>query len=240
MLSSSVWLVGISIGFSFTMFPVMQCNACTCIYMYFRVIYSSRPPSSLNMPTKMAKYYKGKPVFISVYVEKTRRRRVSSKNQHHHHHHHHHHHLLHRSINQEVIHDQYKNGGSGKGCNRRAELLRYSQSLRDSAGSAASTTLLLPKPIPPPNNQQPTTSNAIAVHRNRNHGRTPTCLGNWRILIPNFIRSFITPKDKKEMKKRKKQSGSTTNKMKALIKGFEVQKKRTSITKLLSAFRKRR
>ncbi|KAJ0047916.1 hypothetical protein Pint_15758 [Pistacia integerrima] len=98
------------------------------------------------MPTKMAKFCREKAVLITVYVEKPRRRRVLS-NQHHHHHHHHHHYLL---------------RGSGKGYNRRAELLRYSQSLRESvrpaasSSSSSSTTLLLPKPTSP-KNQQPTT-----------------------------------------------------------------------------------
>ncbi|KAK0587351.1 hypothetical protein LWI29_021360 [Acer saccharum] len=121
----------------------------------------------------------------------------------------------------------------------RAELLRYSQSLRD---SSAASTLLLPKPIHPHNNnQQQHTSNAVAVRRNRNYARTPDCLGNWRILIPNFLRSFTIPKGKKEKKEKKKQKqrGPTTNKMKALINSFEIPKK-LSITKMLSTLRKRR
>ncbi|KAJ0104681.1 hypothetical protein Patl1_18358 [Pistacia atlantica] len=183
-----------------------------------------------------AKFCREKAVLITVYVEKPRRRRVLSNQ----HHHHHHHHYLHHINNREVIR------GSGKGYNRKAELLRYSQSLRESvrpaasSSSSSSTTLLLPKPTSP-KNQQPTTKTVAVLHRKPSYSRTPTCLGNWKLLVPSFIWSLTSPKARKARKKQKHGGSTTTNKMKALMKSLEIQKKkRFIIPKLFSAFRKHR
>ncbi|KAJ4712628.1 cyclin-T1-like [Melia azedarach] len=178
----------------------------------------------------MAKFCREKGVLITMYEEKPRRRRVPpNQHQHHHHylhHHHHHYHYLHNA-----------SASAGKEYNRRAELLRYSERLRETARSAPSTPLLQPKPAPP-NNQQPATKTIEALRR-QSSARTPNCLGNCKILIPCFIRPLTSPQGKRERKK-KKQSSSTSNKVKAFIKSFQVQKKRGFIPKLLSTLRKHR
>ncbi|CAK7356264.1 unnamed protein product [Dovyalis caffra] len=92
----------------------------------------------------MAKLRKEKAVLVHVYVERPRKRRSSSSSSSNSHHHHHHHHYVHHIIKQELT--PHKNGDSGKGYSRRAELLHYSQRLRESARSATSSPLV-PKPV---------------------------------------------------------------------------------------------
>lgn len=72
----------------------------------------------------------------------------------HHHHRHPRHHHVHHTVKQEVIH--YGHGAEGKiFINRRAELLQYSQDLRQSARPPVRTP---PLPLPnPSNNQTPET-----------------------------------------------------------------------------------
>lgn len=92
--------------------------------------------------------WKDKPVLLSVYVERPKRRPASLT--HHHHHHHHHHHYVHHTIKREAI--SHRDGAAGKGytTSRRAELLQYSQRLRQSAGrapeSSSSSTPYVPNP----------------------------------------------------------------------------------------------
>ncbi|KAH9776952.1 hypothetical protein KPL71_006864 [Citrus sinensis] len=193
------------------------------------------------MPTKMAKFCGEKGVLISVYEEKPRRRRIAAsrqqqQQQHHHHHHHHHQHRYH------CLYNDLDSAGTGKGYNRRAELLQYSRTLRESPqpSPAASTPLLLkPKPTPTSSKFQPPSPKTVAVQRKPSSAKTPTCLGDWKILIPSFVRSLISLKGKKDGKK-KKPSGSGTNKMTALMKSIKVQKKRGFIPKLCSTLQKHR
>ncbi|KAF9689747.1 hypothetical protein SADUNF_Sadunf01G0124400 [Salix dunnii] len=77
----------------------------------------------------------GEAVIVSVYEERPGKRRVLSSlpppNSHHHH-------YVHHVIKQEVTLN--KNGDSGKGYSRRAELLHYSQRLRDKPRFSRSTS----------------------------------------------------------------------------------------------------
>lgn len=47
-------------------------------------------------------------------------------------------------------------------------------------------------------------------------------MGNWKILVPSFVWSLTSPKAKKA-RKTKKHDGSTTTKMKALMKSLGVR-----------------
>ncbi|KAI5602143.1 hypothetical protein POPTR_001G151150v4 [Populus trichocarpa] len=67
---------------------------------------------------------------------------------------------------------------------------------------------------------------------------SPTCLGNWKILIPNICRSLTSIQAKQ--KKKKKHSGSTSNAMITVMKSLEVQKKKGFILKLLSKLQRHR
>ncbi|KAJ6308579.1 hypothetical protein OIU76_018210 [Salix suchowensis] len=171
-----------------------------------------------------AKLCRGEAVIVSVYAERPGKSRVSpsSSNSHHHHHHH-----VHHFIKQEV--NLNKNGDSGKGYSRRAELLHYSQRLRESALSATSAPLV-PKPVSSNHHHQPTT-NIVAAPSKPGFSRStsPACLGNWKILIPNICRSLTSIQAKQ--KKKKKHTGSTSNAMKAVMKTLE---KKGFILKLLS------
>ncbi|KAF5734247.1 hypothetical protein HS088_TW16G00694 [Tripterygium wilfordii] len=96
--------------------------------------------SSSSGVSHCANSCRGKAVLLTVYVEKPRRR-SSSRNKHHHHHHHHHYHHLHHN-NRHVA------AGGNTGYNRRAQLLQYSQNLRDHSASTNH---------PPKTNQVPNT-----------------------------------------------------------------------------------
>ncbi|XP_062146058.1 uncharacterized protein LOC133854046 [Alnus glutinosa] len=176
---------------------------------------------------------KEKAVLVTVYVERPRIKRKVSQNHHHHHHHHHHH--LRQTIKRELIlHNQ---GPSGKGYDRRAQLLQYSQHLRESARSE--TRPPQPSPLKPTSssNQKPT-SEIVAVQTQSKRPGTPACRGSRKILIPNFFRSLTSSKAKKERKK-KKQSGSISNTIKPATKSLEMPKrKRGFISNCFSAFQK--
>lgn len=102
--------------------------------------------------------WKDKPVFVSIYVERPKRRPASTTRHHHHHHHNHdHHHHVHHTIKQEVIHHGDGAGGKGYTTSRRAELLQYSQRLRQSARTTPPSPPSIPS-VPNPNhtsNPQP-------------------------------------------------------------------------------------
>ncbi|OAY60134.1 hypothetical protein MANES_01G088600v8 [Manihot esculenta] len=157
----------------------------------------------------MAKLCLKKAVLISVYEEKP------TKTKDHRHKHHHHHHYVYHSIQQDKGGDQ----PTGKGYNRRAELLLYSQRLRLSVRPAESSHLLDPKPVSS-NIQQPAVK-AVAVQRKPKDKRTPHCLGNWKILSLKFCRSMTSVQAKKE-KRKKKQTGPKSNAMKGVMKSPEV------------------
>ncbi|KAJ8633822.1 hypothetical protein MRB53_027158 [Persea americana] len=163
-------------------------------------------------------------VVVSVYVERPRRRvsasDPSSRRGGHHHHHHHH-----------------KVGG---GYNRRADLLLYSQQLREAAQSRSAGPTPDQHPQLATNHPQHTTK-IITVVRKRKNLRTPTCLGDWKkVLIPSFIKSWEGTQGKKERRKKQHHSGSAVVKMNAIFKRLDVQKKWVSITQLFSTLKKRR
>ncbi|XWS38656.1 hypothetical protein CRYUN_Cryun19dG0149600 [Craigia yunnanensis] len=172
------------------------------------------------MPTKMATCCKEKAVLVTVYREKPRKRTSSN---------HQHRHYLHHTIKQ-----------AGKGYNRRAELLHYSQRLRESAGSAASTPLQS-KPVSSID-QQPS-NKIITVQRKPKYSKTSACFDNWGILIPSFLRSLKNLQAKKPGNKNKN-GGSTSsnnnNKMKAVMKSLQMQKKWRLFSKLISMLHKHR
>ncbi|XP_077234316.1 uncharacterized protein LOC143876499 [Tasmannia lanceolata] len=172
-----------------------------------------------------------KAVLVTVYVEKPRRQRHVSPNRHRHHHHHHHH-RYHR-LKQKETHSR-----GGGAYDRRADLLLYSQHLRETARSESVANTPVHPPLSAPNNPQHITR-AISVHRKRKY--SPTCLGDWKkVLLPSFIRSLGHFQRKKEKKKTKKQSGSVANKMNALVKSFDVKKKWGFVSKLFSTLGKGR
>ncbi|XWS49175.1 hypothetical protein CRYUN_Cryun13aG0141300 [Craigia yunnanensis] len=168
-----------------------------------------------NMPTKRATCCKDKAVLITVYVEKPRMRASSN-----HQNHHHHQHYLHHTIKKELI--QHKHGGADRGYNRRAELLHYSQRLRESARSSSSTPLQS-KPVSS-NDQQPS-NKIITVQRKPKYSKTPACFDNWGILIPGFLRSLTNLQAKKTGKKNNGGStSSNNNKMKVVMKSLQMQR----------------
>ncbi|XP_021284039.1 uncharacterized protein LOC110416346 [Herrania umbratica] len=182
-----------------------------------------------NMPTKMATRCKDMAVLVTVYVEKPRRR-VSSNNQHHRQRH-----YLHHTIKQEQI----KHGGTGKVYNRRAELLHYSQRLRESARSAASTPSQS-KPVS--TNDQQASNKIVAVQSKPKYSKTPACFDNWGILIPSFLRSLTTLRAKKTGKKKQHVGSTSSNSsmMKAAMTSLQMQKKWRFFSKPISMLHKHR
>ncbi|ONI06360.1 hypothetical protein PRUPE_5G055600 [Prunus persica] len=189
------------------------------------------------MPTKMGTCCKEKGVLVSVYVEKPKRRTFSNHRHHHHHHHHNNHHHIHHTIKREVVH--YRRGADGRGyISRRAELLQYSQHLRQSARSApAASTALNPRPNH--TNSQQSHAQIVAVRRKPNKiSKAPICFGNWK--IPGMFGFFTSSQAKKDRKTRTKRTGSTTsNKIKAVIKSLKVQKQRGVFSKMFSSTKRK-
>ncbi|KAK2970369.1 hypothetical protein RJ640_012949, partial [Escallonia rubra] len=170
-----------------------------------------------------------KSVLVAVYVERPRKKGLSSSKNNQQHHHHHHHHLH--------LHQAKLGANSGKGYNRRAELLNYSRRLRESARSAPASPQH-PKPISS-SNQQPITQMTTIRSKKQKHARTsPACLDNWKIMIPGFLRSQARKESKK--KKEKSHDESASKKAKAIMKSFQVKKKGGFISKLLATIQKYR
>ncbi|KAI4327193.1 hypothetical protein L6164_019683 [Bauhinia variegata] len=176
------------------------------------------------MPTQNVTCCKDKVVLVRVYVEKPRKKRESSN-----HHHHHHHYHFHQTFRREVV-----QGTAGKGYDRKAELLRYSQRLRQSARSAPSIPLLSNKQIPNNNRQL---IKIVPSQRKPKTSEKPSCFGNWKLTIPSFLRSLTSTKSKKK----RKRSGLSSSQTRNVIKKLESQMKRksASISKFLSTTRKR-
>ncbi|EXC26784.1 hypothetical protein L484_023401 [Morus notabilis] len=165
---------------------------------------------------------KGKVVIVTRHVERPRRIVAT-------HHHHHHHNHVHYTVKREVIH--YRRGADGKRfINRRAELLQYSQHLRESARPPALAPSL---PLPnSSNNNQPPETKVVNVRRNsKNSTRTPTCLGNFFKLL-----SLQARKDRNK----KTKSLTTGSRIKALTKSLQVQKRHGFLSKLFLTSRKKR
>ncbi|KAK6262813.1 hypothetical protein QUC31_008629 [Theobroma cacao] len=182
-----------------------------------------------TMATKMATRCQDMAVLVTVYAEKPRRS-VSSNHQHNRQHH-----YLHHTIKQELI----KHGGAGKGYNRRAELLHYSQRLRESARSAASTALQS-KPVS--SNDQQASNKIVAVQRKPKCSRTPACFDNWGILIPRFLRSLTTLQAKKTGKKKQhcRSTAKNSSMMRAAMKSLQMQKTWRFFSKPISMLHKHR
>ncbi|OIS99726.1 PREDICTED: uncharacterized protein LOC109231305 [Nicotiana attenuata] len=165
------------------------------------------------MPTRMVTYLRERTVYVSVLVEGPRRKRSSSSNNKYHHQH------LHIR--------QVANGG---GYNRKAQLLDYSRNLRATARSQPSTPLV-PQPIQRQNSQ------IVAVKNKPRYVSLPTCMGSWKFVMPRFLRTFM-PQNKKS--KKKKNMASNTNKIKAMVKTFQVQRKPGLFSKFFASLRKGR
>ncbi|PIN09247.1 hypothetical protein CDL12_18170 [Handroanthus impetiginosus] len=111
-----------------------------------------------------------------------------------------------------------------EGYNRKAELLEYARHLRASAQQHQTSHMI--KPIS-------TVNQTVATPKKpRSSSHPPTCLGKWEFLIPTFLRS-------NNDKKKQKDCVSPANKMKALVKSIEVQKKTDFLSKLLRKLQKR-
>ncbi|XP_027085501.1 uncharacterized protein [Coffea arabica] len=178
----------------------------------------------------MATFGRQKGVWVAVYVERprSRRRLLSNSRQPQHHHHHHQHLHLHQDCNT-------------RGYNRKAQLLEYSRQLRESARSQASSPLLHPKPVANHNHHRQPMTQMIAVQKMRRHAVTPTCMGNWKLLVPGFFRSLLMPHNKKPKNKRKRTNNrSTATKIKAIMKSFQVNRRKGFTSKMFATLRKRR
>ncbi|XP_004300326.1 PREDICTED: protein hunchback-like isoform X2 [Fragaria vesca subsp. vesca] len=177
------------------------------------------------MPIKRVPCWKDKPVLLSVYVERPKRRPASLTHRHHHHHHHHHHHYVHHTIKREAI--SHRDGAAGKGytTSRRAELLQYSQRLRQSARRAPESSSPSTPYVPNPNhtsNPQPQ-AEIVTVPKKPKNSKAPTCFGNCK--VPTIFGPLLTSfQAKQERKTRKKRGGNSSNKIKAAIKTLKVQK----------------
>lgn len=160
------------------------------------------------MPTKQVSYRKDKAVLVKVYVEKPKKKRLSSSIQQHHHHHHHYH--IHHTVKQQGI-DGSASTSSSKGYDRKSGLLMYSRLLRNSTKGGASSIPLLPKDSANNNIQTPIVQMNSLKKKPKNAG-TPGCFGNWKLLIPSFLRPWSND-PKKEKKKKKEISGNGFKKL---------------------------
>ncbi|CAJ1943230.1 unnamed protein product [Sphenostylis stenocarpa] len=142
----------------------------------------SLPSNYPKMPTKQVTYRNDKVVVVRVYVEKPRKKRSSSSIQHQYYDH------IHHRIRDEVGH-----GATNMRCGRRAELLRYSHLLRESARGALSAPSF--SKWVTNNNHQPPTQIAPS------NMKKPTFFGSWKLLIPRFLRSWSIAKNKEKKTK---------------------------------------
>ncbi|MCL7024883.1 hypothetical protein MKW94_006613 [Papaver nudicaule] len=106
------------------------------------------------------------------------------------------HHQLHnypykKSITGGAVARRKGQGGEGNGYDRKAELLRYSHRLRESAKSMAFTPVLLTSHTPL---QVPTKSKPVGGDNNKHRfPGFPTCFGKFKILFnPRFISSLVS------------------------------------------------
>ena len=121
---------------------------------------------------------KDKAVQVSVYVETSRKKRPSANE---HHRHCRHHDNIHHTYRREAV-----NGGAAarnKGYDRRAELLKYSQSLRESGQTAPSTPLLAEQISN--NNSQPTTQ-PVSLLTTMIYAKDTSCCFQRYILLLSF------------------------------------------------------
>ncbi|PHT58399.1 hypothetical protein CQW23_00762 [Capsicum baccatum] len=163
-------------------------------------------------------YLRERTVYVAVLVEGPRRRKNSSTNNKIHHYQHQHLHVRH------VV--------NGRGYNRKAQLLEYSRNLRAANRSQPSpSTPMVPQQVQRQNSQ------IVAVKNKPKYVTVPACMGNWKFVMPRFLRSFMS-QNKKSKKKKKKNMASKTNKIKAMVKSFQVQRKSGLFSKFFASVRK--
>ncbi|KAM3322165.1 putative protein isoform X2 [Capsicum chacoense] len=178
------------------------------------------------MPTRMVTYLRERTVYVAVLIEGPRRRKNSSTNNKIHHCQHQHLHVRH------VV--------NGRGYNRKAQLLEYSRNLRAANRSQPSVS----QPVQRQNSQPSTpmvpqqvqrqNSQIVAVKNKPKYVTVPACMGNWKFVMPRFLRSFMS-QNKKSKKKKKKNMASKTNKIKAMVKSFQVQRKSDLFSKFFAS-----
>ncbi|XP_015085824.1 uncharacterized protein LOC107029042 [Solanum pennellii] len=168
------------------------------------------------MPTRMVTYMRERTVYVAVLVEGPTRKRSNSTNNKFHHFQHQHLHVKHVA--------------NGRGYNRKAQLLDYSRNLRASNHHQS-------KPSTPsvPQQVQRQNSQIVAVKNKPKYVSVPACMGNWKFVMPRFLRSFMTQNKKS---KKKKNMASKTNKIKAMVKSFQVQRKPGLFSKVFATLRK--
>ncbi|KAK8510827.1 hypothetical protein V6N13_097607 [Hibiscus sabdariffa] len=176
---------------------------------------------SHNMPTKQATCRERKTVLVTVYVEKPRRK--------------HQHYLHHTIIKQELI--QQKLGGAGKGYNRRAQLLHYSQRLRESARSSTFKALQSKSDSDQqkPSNKDICNPRVVGVQGKATYSRRAGCFDKWRIVVPRFMRCLTNFQAKK---KEDAASKTSNNMMKAAMKSLQVHKKWSFFSKPIPLLQK--
>ncbi|KAM7272470.1 hypothetical protein ACFE04_027133 [Oxalis oulophora] len=168
------------------------------------------------------KLTRDKTVFVTIYVEKNQRR-INTSTQHNH-------------IHNLHVDDDNKN----KGYDRKAELLRYSQHLRDSASSTKSEhspSRSLPLPLPQPklvsnsynNINQHSKYQITSVDKKTKHVDTPACCSF------GCVTGFQA---QNRNKKQKRTVSSVELKMKFLMKSMDVQKKKGIISKMFAKLQK--
>ncbi|XP_022027076.1 protein FAM76B [Helianthus annuus] len=151
---------------------------------------------------------KEKAVLVAVYKENPSKRRLTTRNSDNikHHHHHHHHHLH--------IHQSKDNKG-----NRRAELLSYSQRLRESSKVKASTPPHHAKPLvaSTSNDQETAVTQAHEVQKKQKL-KKQSSPPDMKTIFKCFAMSHAKRKVKKN--KKKKSSESASKKANVIMKKF--------------------
>ncbi|KAL2490011.1 uncharacterized protein Fot_43303 [Forsythia ovata] len=169
----------------------------------------------------MATCCRERAVLVAVYVERPRRRLPSSNYQ---------------QQQQQQHFRQANRAVGGRRYNRRAELLDYARDLRTSARSGASSPVHSSSHI-----RQPRAAQITQAQRKPRRTIVPTCLGNWKLLVPSFLTSMTASKTSKMKKKTKnRNSVSTITKITTVVKRLQMQKKKNFFSKLFAALREHR
>ncbi|CAA3014627.1 Hypothetical predicted protein [Olea europaea subsp. europaea] len=131
----------------------------------------------------MTTCYGRKTVLVAIYVEKPRR---THRYQH-----------QHRYDHFPQATHVHNNGGY----NRKAELLKYTKHLRESNHSAGASSITCMKRSP-----KIQITPAAKTTRKPKSGRTPTYVGKWKFLLPNFFGCMASASKPKKKKKKKKKT----------------------------------
>ncbi|KAI3968408.1 hypothetical protein MKW92_017273 [Papaver armeniacum] len=151
-------------------------------------------------------------------------------------HHQLHHYPNNKSISGGAVARRKGQGGGGNGYDRKAELLKYSHRLRESAKSTASTPVLLTSPTPL---QIPTKSKPVGGDNTRRFSGFPTCFGKLKIFFnASFFNSLASFNNCKSIMRRKKNKKRRRLPGAAKLKTARVQKKCAALlSKLFSRIR---